>query len=335
MTNSPEDPIRYVTAEAMGFMYAAALRAATLLGVAERLVDGPRDADELAELVGANGPYLRRLLRLLATREIFREDEDGRFHLTPYADVLRADAPRTVRAAVLGMTSDLAWLPSGELVEAIRHGAPAFDSHFGRPFFDYLTANPEKGALFNEGMVNLTAGEYGYLTSAYDFPDSGVMVDLGGGHGSLLLAVLRAHPDLRGVLFDREAVLAGHLLGQLGADDRWELVPGDFFESVPAGDFYALKNVLHDWSDEQCVRILANCRRAMNPGGKVVAVDAVLPPGNEPHLGKVQDVFMMLLLTGQERTGAEFTRLFEQAGLRVTRVVPTGGSYSVIEAEAA
>ncbi len=334
MTNSLEDPIQRVAAEAMGYMYSAALRAATLLGVAEHLVDGPRDAAELAELTGAHGPSLRRLLRLLATRAIFREDGDGRFHLTPYADVLRADAPKTMKAAVLGMTADFAWLPCGDLVEAIRHGEPAFVRHFGRPFFDYLVEHQDKGALFNEGMANLTAGEYDHVTASYEFPDSGVMVDVGGGRGVLLLAALRARPGLRGVLLDHETVLAGHVLGQLGADERWELVVGDFFESVPAGDLYTLKNVLHDWSDEQCVRILENCRRAMNPGGRVLTIDPVLPPGNEPHYGKLQDMFMLSLPGGQERTRPEFEHLFEQTGLRITRVIPTAGPFSLIEAEA-
>jgi hypothetical protein len=161
-----------------------------------------------------------------------------------------------------------------------------------------------------------------------------VLVDLGGGFGGLLLAVLLARPGLRGVLFDRDPVLVGHVLGQLGADDRWEAVGGDFFDSVPAADFYLVKNVLHDWTDEECVRVLSNCRRAMNDGAKLLIVELVLPEGNEPHYGKVLDLFIMLLLPGLERTRAEYERLVGRAGLRVTRVLPTPGSYSLIEVEA-
>lgn len=335
MTTSRQDPVQYVIAEAMSYIYPAALRAATLLDVAAHLVDGPRDIAELARLTGANGPFLRRVLRLLATREIFREDEEGRFHLTPYADVLRAGSPKTVGTAVLGLTSDKAWLPSHDLAEAVRHGEPGFERHFGCSFFDYLRTDPEEARIFNESMVDLTAYDYEYLTAAYEFPERGVMVDLGGGHGTLLLNVLGTNPGLRGVLFDVEPVLAGHLLGRLGADDRWAVVAGDFFDEVPAGDFYALKNILHDWSDEECVRILGCVRRAVRPGGRVAVVDVVLPPANEPHLGKLQDVFMLLLFTGRERTRAEFEDLLSRAGFRITRVVPTGGMYSVIEAEPA
>jgi hypothetical protein len=314
-------------------MHAAALRAVTQLDVADHLVDGPRDATELAKLTGTHAPFLRRLLRFTATRGIFHEDEDGRFHQTQYSDVLRADARKTIRAAVLGMTAHFVWLPSGgDLTEAVRTGEPAFERRFGQPFFTYLIEHPDDGALFNEGIANLTAGEYDLITASYDFPHDGVVVDVGGGRGALLLAVLRTHPDLRGVLLDHEMVLADHVLGQLNADDRWTAVAGDFFEAVPPGDLYLVKNVLHDWSDDQCVRILENCRLAMRPDGTIIVIDAVVPSGNAPHYGKLQDMFMMLSLTGQERTRPEFENLLARAGLRITRVVPTGSPYSLIEA---
>jgi hypothetical protein len=335
MTKPVEDPTQYVLGEAMGYAHAAALRAATVLGVADHLVDGPRDVPELAELTGSHGPFLRRVLRLLATRGIFREDDDGRFHLTPCADVLRADAAGSIRAGVLAVTSEVYWQSTGDLTEAVRDGEPAFDRRYGQPFFSYLVAHPDVGAMFNEGMANFSAGEIERIVASYDFPESGVLVDLGGGFGGLLLAVLRERPGLRGVLFDREPVLAGHVLRRLGADDRWETVAGDFFDSVPAADFYLVKNILHDWTDEECVRILSNCRDVMNPRAKLLIAEIVLPEGNEPHFGKVLDLFIMLLLPGLERTRAEYERLFERAGLRVTRVLPTPGSYSLIEAEAA
>jgi O-methyltransferase domain len=337
MTNSVEDPIGHVVGQAMGYMYSGALRAATLLGVAEHLADGPRDPAELAGLTGSNGPFLRRTLRFLATRGIFREDGEGRFHLTPHADLLRADAPNSIKKGVLTLTSETYWQSTGDFVEAVRHGEPAFDRRYGQPFFAYLGANPETAVMFAEGMASMSAGETAHIVAAYDFPESGVVVDVGGGQGGLLLDVLRARPDLHGLLLDQEPVLAGNVLGQLGADHRWKLEPGDFFESVPAGDLYLVKNVLHDWNDEQCVRILSNCRAAMNPGARVVAVDAVVPPGNEAHFGKAIDIMMLLLASGQERTRPEFERLFERAGLRITRVIPFEGAFaqSVIEAEAA
>ena len=333
MANTSEDAYRHITTESFAFLYPAALRAAVLLEVAEHLADGPRDVAELAELTAASGPHLWRLLRFLASHGTFREDEDGRFHLTPQADLLRADAPRSMRAGVLLVTQDAWWQSAADLTEAVRRGEPAFDRLFGQPVFAYLAEHPERGALFDAGMAAYSAGDTGYIVDGYDFPNDGVMVDVGGGRGGLLLAALRARPGLRGILLDQEKVLAGNVLADLGADDRWETVAGDVFESVPAGDLYAVKNVLHDWNDDQCVRILENCRRAMNPGARLLAVDTVIPPGNDPHFGKALDMLMMLLLPGQGRTQPEFERLFERAGFRITQVIPTPGTLSMIEAE--
>jgi hypothetical protein len=332
MTNPTEDPAAHVIVEATLYLYPAALRAAVLLDVADHLVDGPRTVAELAELTGAKGPALRRLLRFLATRGTFREDEEGRFGLTPYADVLRAEAPNSVRAVVLTATSELWWRSAGDLVEAARSGEPAFDHHYGRPFFDHLAENPDDGAVFTAGMARFSAGQTEQIVASYEFPETGVVVDVGGGVGGLLLAVLRARPGLSGVLVDHEKVLAANVLGELAAPDRWELVSGDFFESVPAGDLYTLKNIVHDWNDERCVRLLSNCRASMRPGGKLLIIDAIIPPGNEPHSGKEADMVMLMLLTGQERTMPEFERLLERAGLRITDVLPTQGMVSIIEA---
>lgn len=332
MTNTSEDAYRHIAAESVAFLYPAALRAAALLEVAEQLVDGPRDVAELAVLTGANGPYLRRLLRFLASHGTFREDEDGRFHLTPQADLLRADALRSMRAGVLLVTQDDWWQSAADLTEAIRHGEPAFDRRFGQPMFAYLAQHPEHGPLFDAGMAAYSAGDLGHIINGYDFPDDGVMVDVGGGRGSLLLAALRARPGLRGILLDHEKVLAGNVLPELGADDRWTLHPGDFFSSVPAGDLYTIKNVLHDWNDDQCVQILENCRHAMNPDARLLAIDTVIPPGNDPHVGKTLDMLMLLLLSGQGRTQPEFEQIFQRAGFRITQVIPTSGTVSMIEA---
>jgi hypothetical protein len=169
------------------------------------------------------------------------------------------------------------------------------------------------------------------VAQAYDFPPDATVVDVGGGHGGLLLAVLRRHPGLRGALFDQQHVLDGHRLGELGADDRWDLVAGDFFTGAPSGDVYLIKRILHDWDDEGCLRILRQCRRAVSDGGRVLVVDAVVPPGNDPDPGKVIDVLMMSSLTGRERTRADFDALFTRAGFRLTRVIPTDTRLSIVE----
>ncbi|MEJ3745999.1 methyltransferase [Actinomycetes bacterium KLBMP 9797] len=318
--------------DAMGYMYPAALGTAAKLGIADELAGGPKTVAELAAATGTHGPFLYRMLRLLASRGVFREDGDGRFHLTERADGLRADSPVSVRKAVIGMTSTVVWRPVELLETAVREGTSVFERTFGAPFFEYIQREPVAAALFYEGMAAFSDAVDSLVIEAYEFPSTGTLVDVGGGFGGLLLRALRRNPGLRGVLFDREQALSGHLLGQLGADDRWAAVGGDFFVEVPAGDHYLMKYVLHDWSDDECVRILTNCRRAMAPGGRVLIVESVLAPGNEPDTGKLLDLMMMTNLTGRERTEAEFAAVLGEAGLRIARVVPTQAPVSVVEA---
>ncbi|MFJ6671529.1 methyltransferase [Actinosynnema sp. NPDC091369] len=325
------DPRFALMDHAMGYLFPAALRAAAALGVADHLTGGPRSVAELAEAVGADPRNLHRTLRLLATREVFVEDEDGRFALTPAAELLRGDVPSSFRSAVLMLTDRTFWLPAGELEEAVRTGIPPFERLFGMPFFEHFARDAETAAVFHVGMAAMSDPENPLVARACEFPPDAVVVDLGGGHGGLLLAVLREHPDVRGVLFDQPHVLREHRLGELGADDRWELAPGDFFGDAPPGDVYLVKRILHDWDDEQCVRILRHCRRAVSGRGRVLVVDAVVPPGNDPDPGKVIDILMMGSLTGRERTRAEFAELFSRAGFRLGRVLPTGTRLSVVE----
>lgn len=323
-----------VITEAMGYTYAAALRAAALIGVADHFGDGPRTPAELASATGVNAGHLNRLLRLLATRDIFREDDQGRFTLTPMADALRSDAPSSARGAVIMSTMQTHWYSAFDLSTSVRHGAPACDQVFGMPFFDYLAHDPAAGAEFHGGMDSFSDAARKLAVNSYDFPDTGSVVDVGGGHGGLLKDILIRYPGLTGVLFDRDHVLAGHCLTDLGADHRWRLDAGDFFEAVPpGGDIYTLTYILHDWSDDDAARILQNCRRAMSPNGRVLAFDTVIPPGNEPGHAKVLDIVMAFLLTGRERTADEFATLFSRAGLTLTRITPTPGPLSIIEGQ--
>ncbi|MQA12121.1 MAG: SAM-dependent methyltransferase [Pseudonocardiaceae bacterium] len=312
-------------------MYAAALRGVAQLGVADQLAAGPRTPAELAAATGTQTAFLHRTLKLLATRGVFREDEDGRFHLTPEADALRSDAPSSLRPAVIMLTENNFWQSATEFPATMREGKPAFEQLFGKSFFDYMV-NSEDAAVFHQGMASYASAGNPFIAQSYEFPAGSTVVDVGGGHGGFLLTVLRENPGVRGVLFDSDYVVAGHCLDELGADDRWELAPGDFFAEVPSGgDFYVLKYILHDWSDEECVSILRNCRRAMTPGSRVLVVDSVIPPGNEPHTGKLLDMFMMLVVTGRERSEEEFASLFAKADLRLSRVIPTGSPVSIVE----
>lgn len=321
--------------QALSHLYAAALRAAAELHLADHLAAGPRSAGELARLTGADASPLGRLLRLLASREIFREDDDGAFGLTPAAEFLRTDAAGSLHAAILLFTDESLTRSFAGLGETLRTGRPAFPAVFGSPFFEHLATDPALREVFDSGMAAFSDPVDDLVADDYPFPERGTVVDVGGGRGGLLRNVLLRHPGLSGVLFDQEPALREHLLHAVEPADRWRAEAGDFFASVPGGgDVYILKHVLHDWSDEACVRILRSCRRGLAPGGKVLVVDAVLPPGNEPHPGKALDVAMMTLVDGRERGPAELDALFSQANLRRTRVLPTRTFASVVEAVA-
>ncbi|MGV9270960.1 methyltransferase [Kitasatospora sp. NPDC003701] len=326
----------FLTDEALGFLFPAALRAAADVGVADHLADGPRTPAELATATGTDARSLHRVLRLLATRGVVAEDESGRFTLTDAGQALRSDVPYSARAAVRMLTDRTMWLPAGELTSCLTEGTASFEGIFGMPFFDHFAQDARTAAVFHVGMAAMSDPENALIPAAYAFPESGTVVDVGGGHGGLLLEVLRRNPGLAGVLYDRSHVLAGHRLEtDKEIAGRWTLAEGDFFASVPPGDIHLLKRITHDWDDETCVTLLTHCRRSLHPGGRVLVLDAVVPRGNAPHQSKTLDLMMMASLTGRERTEADFADLFERAGLRLSRVIPTPTVLSVVEAVAA
>lgn len=257
------------------------------------------------------------------------------FALTASGDALRSDVPYSARPAVLMITDPVMWLPAGEMAHCVFEGTSAFPGVFGEPFFEYVARSPHSAALFHEGMAAVSDAENLPALAGCRLPRRGTVVDVGGGRGGFLLEVLRAAPGLSGVLFDEERVVTEHRLDVPETAGRWTIRAGDFFRSVPYGDVLVLKRVLHDWDDEQCVTILRNCRAALAPGGTVLVVESVVPPGNTPHQSKSLDLMMMPSLQGRERTQEEFAGLFERAGLRLRRVVPTDTVPSVIEAVAA
>lgn len=334
---SDDQPAEFPLLEqSLGYFYSAALRAAARLDLAEQLAEAARTPEELAEAVSADGPSVHRLLRLLATRGVFAEDDTGRFHLTPSADLLRTDAPGSMKSAVLMLTDQVFWKPAELLDDTVRAGETQFGQVFPAPFFEWLARDEQAGDTFHVGMAALSDAENRRIADSYDFSRIGELVDVGGGHGGFLVEVLRKAPDLRGVLFDEEHVLAQHRLGEARAADRSDTRSGDFFREVPSGaDAYVLKRILHDWDDETSTRILSRCREVLAPDGRVLVIDAVIPPGNEPHPGKTLDMLLMTSLPGKERTAAEFERVFGDAGLSVTRVIPTGTPLSIVEGVAA
>ena len=316
-----------------GGITAQAVGVAAQLGVVDHLASGPRTAAELAVATGTHAPSLYRLLRALASLDVLVEDTEGRFSSTPLGDTLRSGVAGSVRRPVVMATVPTMTLAAAEMLHTVQTGEPAFDHVFGAPFFEYLTAHPEDGATFNGGMAAFSELENPAIAAAYEFPAGARVVDVGGGRGGFIAAVLRAHPGVRGVLYDLPDVVsdAGYLAAA-GVADRCEIIGGSFFESVPgAADVYVVKRILHDWADDGCVQILANIRRALPAGGRVLAIDAVLAPRGSSDMNKVSDLVMMIVCPGRERTEQEFRDLFAAAGLRLTRVVPTPSSLSIVE----
>ena len=318
----------------VGYRLSQALHVAAKLGIADLLAEGPRRAEDLAEVTGSHPSSLYRVLRLLASEGVFEEREEGRFTLTPLAEPLRSDAPDSLRARAVFDGEEWNWHPWGNLLHSTKTGGSAFDHTYGVAVFDYLKETPEAATSFDSLMAAQTRPWALSVADAYDFADIGTLVDVGGGYGVLLAAILTAHPHLKGVLVELPHVVAGARpkLEEAGLAGRCETVAGDFFQSVPdGGDAYMLKHVLHDWDDDRCVSILNNCRRAISDEGRVLVIEILIALGNEPDYGKYLDLNMLVLTKGRERTEEQYRTLFEAAGFRLSRVVPTGSELSIIE----
>lgn len=273
-------------------------------------------------------------MRALATYGVFTEDKDGRFTIGPTGDPLRKNSADTVRGLVLMFGDPVHWEHWGSLAYSVESGKPALERLRGMPLFEYLEENPNFGAIFNDAMTSTSKMATLPLVKAYDFTPFEQIVDVGGGHGQLLAAILKTAPKSRGVLFDLESVVAGAegVLTEAGVADRCTVVGGSFFDSVPNnGDAYVMKNIIHDWEDGKAIQILSNIRAAMNPHGKVLLCETVVPQGNSPHFSKWLDLEMLVQATGRERTEEEYSELFTKAGLSLSRVVPSVGPMSIVE----
>jgi hypothetical protein len=317
-----------------GFAFSQMLYVAAQLGLADLLADGPKPIEELAAATGTQAPALFRVLRVLVSVGVFTQDAQQRFALTPRAAWLRTNVPGSLRSMAVYWGSPWIWHAWGQLLEGVRTGQTAFDLVHGVPLFTYLEQHPEAAAAFNQYMGERGDNRHTALAAAYDFSGMHLVVDVGGGHGAALSAILQANPTLRGLLFDLPQVAAGakdHLV-TAGVADRCDTVGGDFFAGVPAGgDAYLLQAVLHDWNDAQVLQILRNCRHVMADHGKLLVVEPVLPAGNEPSLAKLADVIMFTLTGGQQRTEIEFRALYTRAGFQLTNVVPIRSGGCILE----
>jgi len=309
------------------------LYVAASLGLADLLTAGPRSSAELARATGTHPPSLHRALRAMVAMGLLAEQADGRFGLTPSGACLRSDVPDSLRGAAI-LTGEClpAW---GALLHAVRTGEPAFEHARGAGFFAHFSRDTELARHFHADMARQTGPVAAAVAAAYDFSAGGTLVDVGGGHGALLAAVLRRHPGVRGVLFDTPGAAAGAraALAAAGAG-RCAVVAGDFFAAVPpGGDVYALQAVLHDWADDRAQRLLATCRAAMGPRSTLLVVERLLPARAPAAPGLIEaDLNMLVLTGGRERTEVEYRALLERAGLVVSRVIPTRTAFSVIEA---
>jgi O-methyltransferase/methyltransferase family protein len=331
-----DDAARQLREQINGFRATQLLSVAARLELADLLGDGPKSGGELAAATGANADALLRLLRTLASLGVFAEPAPDQFALTPVAALLRREHPQSLWA-VSRMAGEEQYRAWGGLYDSVMTGAPAFPQIYGMRRFDYLAQHPDAEAIFSQGMsekVRLTATAF---AAAYPFPSQGTVVDVGGGHGVLLGAALRAHPSLRGVLFDQPQVVAGAAatLEAAGVTKRCAVVGGDFFVAVPSGgSVYVLCEVIHDWNDERALQILRRCAEVMEPEAKLVLVENVITSGAAAP-ARLLDLHMLVMHGGRERATDEFARLFAAAGLRLTRTIPLDSGESMVEGERA
>jgi hypothetical protein len=336
---SAEAPTAALRRLVNGYQVTQAIHVAATLGIADLLRDGPRASGDLAAATDAHAPSLHRVLRALASVGVLREGDDGRFALTEVGDCLRSDAPEPVGgwAAYVGLPSHFAtW---SRLLHTVRTGENAFRAVHGTDVWEYRSRHPDESAAFDRAMTDITVRANRHLIDVYDFSGFEWVVDVGGGHGALIAALLAEHPGMRGALFDQPHVVAdaAAVLEAAGIADRCEVIGGSFFDDpLPAGaDAYLLKAILHDWEDDDAVRILRACREAMPAHGALVILERELGPANENPDAKLSDLNMMVGPGGRERTRDEFADLLAAGGFQLTRTVPSAMALSILEARPA
>ena len=322
-----------VAGVSFGYMLSRAVHICATLGVADRLHQGSKTADELADELGVHGPSLARLLRTLAEFGFFSVHGD-RFALNGATVPLCRDAPNSVVDLVLSTHADWQVLAWQNALYSIRTGRSALEQASGHSLFEHLMKHPAEHAQFNRAMQAATRDAAPFLLASYSFTQGSHIVDLGGGDGTLLMMILDANPDCSGTLFDLKPVIDGTPDRSLaeGVASRMAFAAGDLFERVTQGaDYYILKHVLHDWDDEQARVILANCRQALPKHGRLLIIESVMRPGIGNRYARLMDLGLLVLTAGRERTEEEFTTLCSQGGLKVCRVLHNPSPFSILE----
>jgi hypothetical protein len=331
ITPPPAQMMQLIT----GFWTSCCIYNAAKLDIADKLALRPQSAEQLAETTHCHAPSLNRVMRALASVGIFDRNQQGEFCNNTLSETLRSDVPGSMKAMAIAQLGDHynAW---GNLLYSIKTGKTAFDQVEGMPVWKYYETHPEEGQNFMKAMTGLTGAVIKNVIPEYDFSSMNTIVDVGGGNGALLMAVLNTAPNSKGIVFDEEYVVekTNLELAKKGFDGRCSTVGGSFFDFVPKdADGYLMKMVLHDWNDEQCLQILHNCCQAMKPGSKLLVIESVIPEEDSPHPGKYMDINMMAMTGGMERTEKEFANLFEKTGLKLSQVIHTHSPlFSIIEA---
>ena len=322
----------------LGFVVSRAVQVAAELDLATHLRDGGKDAAELAALCGAHAPTLSRLMRMLVSNDVFAEN-DGRFANNALSELLRGDVPHSMRAWARWFGSDSHWLSAQALMHSTQTGEPAFQHVFKEELFRYLSRHPDLAQVFDEAMVSGSELMNRAIIGAYDFSAFTALIDIAGGYGSTLCAILRQYPNLKGTLFDLPHVVAKaeEFVASKGLRGRCSMIAGSFLESVPSGaDAYFMKHIIHDWDDERCLQLLRNCHKAMPAHAKLLVCEKVLPEGNDAPYTRILDIVMLLNTPGgRERTELEYRELFAKAGFLLTRAIPTKVDNWILEGQKA
>ena len=328
----PTDPLIQILTGAWAMQ---AVATAVRLGIPDVLAGGARRADEVAAKAGANAGATYRLLRALASLGILARSGDGKFSNTALGERLQPGVPGGLRDMFLGETDHVHWQSWERAADAVKTGQPRPKAVFGVPAFEYYGQHVDEGEQFGRAMENVSRFAASAVLEAYDFSGVRTIMDVGGGNGSMALAILEKHPEMRGKVMDLPYIEPQAKLGiaAAGAAHRCSFEAGDFFRSVPAGaDLHVLKFILHDWTDEECVQILRSCRAALAPGGKVLIVELLVPEDIRPDFVMLMDLNMLVMTGGRERTAKEFEKVLSDAGFTGTRVIPTKSPFALIEA---
>ena len=330
-TQEPSEPMQMV--QMLGaFQISQALYVVAKLGVSSALVDGPRTIEDLAAATGANADALGRIVRTLAPLGLFQTD-DGKVQATSLGLTLAEGHPGSVRDIAL-FWMETHYAPFGELLHTATTGESAATHYYGKPFLNWTASSPATVELLTRAMATITTALRTEMFGGYSLPEGSVVADIGGADGSMICELLEHEPDRRGIVFDLPEIVpaARKVLADHGLADRVEIQPGDFFQSVPTADVYILSYILHDWDDESCLRILRAIKHAAVPGARLVLVESVITPGDAPQLAKAVDLTMLAIVTGRERTAAEYERLLAAADCTIDRIVPSPTPFSFIEA---